>query len=510
MPENNFNNPTNQPPLNQDQAGLNVGTELNKSIASNINNSVVPGQLSPKTTDSFSASVNSVQKDSGDKLSNVDSQNDFLKSSTPIGQVKPTDVAPKETVDIYVMPKEFQKHNRVVGSGSKTTGIVIMTIGIVILLGAGSVVYFYLFNPNVLKQFLGVKQGTESVNSPINTVEQNNSNNLPSLTTSTTDIASSTEELPLVSPKDSYLTYNKGLFGANSFLEYYNLIGQYGSEVKKTNLEAEKAIVDVSPEKGSDTLNKIKLETPLLSGSENIQETISSDNQTAILKISLADGVSSGVIDLVSENKSWKISNEAWDIKKDSSNNIVYKASEDRDNDQFTDIEEDLFGTNKESADTDGDTYLDGSEVMNLYNPNGKDQLFKSGKIFDYYSQIYRFRVLYPKQWTKAVNETDNNQGDLAFNIGNGHNIIIKIETNSTHQSIDDYYKGINDGQAALPSQKIISDTWIGISSKDELVYYITDLNKERIYIFSYVPGDNKSLDYIHVFKAMVKSLIIK
>lgn len=510
MPENNFNNPTSQTPLSQDQVGLNVGTKLNQSNVSSINSSVVPGQLPQKVGDSFSVSSDSAPKISTDKPNDASNQSNFLKGATPIGQAKPADAATKEAIDIYVMPKEFQKHNRVVGNGSKTTGIVIMTIGIVILLGAGSVVYFYLFNPNILKQFLGIKQTVEKVNPPVNTVEQNNSDNLPNLTTSTTEIASSTEELPLVSPKDSYLTYNKGLFGANSFLEYYNLIGQYGSEVKKTNLEAEKAIVDVSPEKGGDTLNKIKLETPLLSGGENIQETIGPDNQSATLKISLTDGISSGVIDLVLENKSWKISNEAWDLKKDSSNNVVYKASEDRDNDQFTDIEEDLFGTNKESADTDGDTYLDGSEVMNLYNPNGKDQLFKSGKISDYYSSVYHFRVLYPKQWTKAVNETDSNQGDLAFNIGGGHNIIIKIETNSTHQSIDDYYKGINSGQAALPSQKIISDTWIGISSKDELVYYITDLNKERIYIFSYVPGDDKSLDYIHIFKAMVKSLIIK
>ncbi|MFH1366484.1 MAG: hypothetical protein ABIH38_00650 [Patescibacteria group bacterium] len=47
----------------------------------------------------------------------------------------------------------------------------------------------------------------------------------------------------------------------------------------------------------------------------------------------------------------------------------------DSDNDGLTDMEEIIYGTDKNNPDTDGDGHLDGAEVENGYNPNGVGKL---------------------------------------------------------------------------------------------------------------------------------------
>ena len=50
---------------------------------------------------------------------------------------------------------------------------------------------------------------------------------------------------------------------------------------------------------------------------------------------------------------------------------ILLMNSSDIDSDSLTDLEEELFGIDSGTWDTDGDGYYDGQEVFNLYNPAG-------------------------------------------------------------------------------------------------------------------------------------------
>ena len=56
---------------------------------------------------------------------------------------------------------------------------------------------------------------------------------------------------------------------------------------------------------------------------------------------------------------------------------IVEESTEpvDTDNDGLTDDQEELYGTDINNSDTDGDGYIDGDEVKNGYNPNGEGKL---------------------------------------------------------------------------------------------------------------------------------------
>lgn len=53
----------------------------------------------------------------------------------------------------------------------------------------------------------------------------------------------------------------------------------------------------------------------------------------------------------------------------------IVSLAKDTDNDGLTDMEEIIYGTNKDNPDTDGDGHLDGAEVENGYNPAGAGKL---------------------------------------------------------------------------------------------------------------------------------------
>ena len=53
----------------------------------------------------------------------------------------------------------------------------------------------------------------------------------------------------------------------------------------------------------------------------------------------------------------------------------VNAATLDSDSDGLTDEREELYGTDKNDADTDNDNFMDGAEIENLYSPNGTGRL---------------------------------------------------------------------------------------------------------------------------------------
>ncbi|MBI5037622.1 MAG: calcium-binding protein [Candidatus Kerfeldbacteria bacterium] len=54
---------------------------------------------------------------------------------------------------------------------------------------------------------------------------------------------------------------------------------------------------------------------------------------------------------------------------------MINASTLDTDNDGLTDVQEGVWGTDILNPDTDGDGFLDGTEVQNGYNPNGTGAL---------------------------------------------------------------------------------------------------------------------------------------
>ena len=406
----------------------------------------------------------------------------------------------KENVDIYVMPKEFQKHNKVV-SGSNNSGMTVMIIGIAALLVLGGALYLYFFQSGFINSLFG---GTQP---PVTEA------------TSTVPVASTTmpvapvtptSTLPASNPQDIYLAFNKAVKAASVYNDYVQAVALYGSDSLKEKVKADRTLVEISPESALRRLNTIKLDTPPLTGTETMNFEILPDAKTAVLKIVLADGVSSGTISLLLENDAWRVDNEAWTLKPVAVPAATYLPCLDRDKDQLCDKEEDLLGTSNDNPDTDGDHYQDGAETLNLFNPNGNNKLIDNPAINRYLNPELGFSVLVPTKSNKWVPVASGaTEGSVTFNSDDGQYFMVLSDLNANNESLDQYYLRVMEAGSIADSQRLTGQNWKGIMTNDGLKVYITDNKGKRIYVLQYEPGPAKVLDYIHLFEAMVKSFVV-
>jgi len=114
--------------------------------------------------------------------------------------------------------------------------------------------------------------------------------------------------------------------------------------------------------------------------------------------------------------------------------------SEDPDRDGLTEAEEVVYGTKSTLPDTDGDGYLDGHEVTNLYNPSGvaPQKLEQAGLAVSYASSQLGFDILYPRTWRA---NSENGDRNIVFQATDGESISLTFVDNLTQASFEDWLK---------------------------------------------------------------------
>ncbi|NCN25893.1 hypothetical protein COT94_01590 [Candidatus Falkowbacteria bacterium CG10_big_fil_rev_8_21_14_0_10_37_14] len=406
----------------------------------------------------------------------------------------------KENIDIYVMPKEFQ-HNKISG-GSTSGGLIVIIIAILLLGASWITIYLYFVNPDLLRQYIGAASSGES-KAPVAVVNINDVAVTPpsSLETVTTTIATLPSELP----KDVYLKYSQSLNNLDRWQDYINLLGTYGSDLMVQKAEAQK--LSASTEEQGKLLQDLK-NTPILLGTENFQEVINNDK--AVLSIVLIDQSVTGTINLVLEKNAWKISEEQWFWPDPIvTGSINYAVADDRDIDGLTDYEETIFDTSKDNVDSDGDGYNDGTEVINLYNPTGKDQLTGSPRIKQYKREEYLLSVLVPSQWLVDF-KPQGSVGVVSFTAEDNQRFLIDIMSNDKKLSADAYYLEVSGAKDIRPEQRRTGVDWSGVLSEDGLAAYVVGKDGKFTYHLSYDPAADSMLKYPHLFTVLVKSLVVK
>lgn len=174
----------------------------------------------------------------------------------------------------------------------------------------------------------------------------------------------------------------------------------------------------------------------------------------------------------------------------------------DADKDGLTKLEEGIFMSEEFNADTDGDGYLDGIEVGNLYSPvsyaPGK---LKDGQTAGVYTE-HRYGVLYPKAWTSEVQE----EGKILFKAQNGEFIELMISPNLDGISLSEWYKS-QAGSAATNSENIETvnnKSLLNGMKIDEDTVYLNDYN--YIYVLKYNWASSSARNYSAVFEMMWQS----
>ena len=181
-------------------------------------------------------------------------------------------------------------------------------------------------------------------------------------------------------------------------------------------------------------------------------------------------------------------------------------SSQDSDSDGLTDVEETIFSTNPNKADTDGDSYSDGLEVGGGYNPAGTGKIEANAAIKTYYDSVYGYSTLYPASW--ALSDDPQNTRGKMFT-ASGEFVEVSVQENPAGLSARDWYLTQSPG---IDSSKIMSVTnWdktlSGVLSVDGLTAYF--VSGSRVYLINYNINILAQANYKTVFQAMYRSFRI-
>ena len=181
-------------------------------------------------------------------------------------------------------------------------------------------------------------------------------------------------------------------------------------------------------------------------------------------------------------------------------------ASLDKDKDGLTDAEEAFIGTDPNMNDTDKDTYSDGDEMKNFYNPlkSGNIRLNEAPFAKAYENFNYGYKLLYPSSWLASpLKEIDPKE--VMFTSKGNEFVSVFVETKNPEQTLDSWYleKAPNITATQLKKYQNYKKNPV-IESPDGFTAYIA--NGDKVYIINYNIGLNEEASFPGLFSMMINS----
>lgn len=180
----------------------------------------------------------------------------------------------------------------------------------------------------------------------------------------------------------------------------------------------------------------------------------------------------------------------------------------DSDSDGLTDVEETtIYGTNPTAADSDGDTYPDGTEVTNLYDPASlaPSPLSNNKGIASFPIASLGITTLYPVKWTTRV---DDAAKQAFITAPTGEFIEILAQDLPAGQSLTDWFVAQTPGAQA--SAVAVQKTRKGLDviwSADQFTAYVSD--GKRVFVVSYNLKSATMIQFHATFQMVAESLSI-
>jgi hypothetical protein len=178
----------------------------------------------------------------------------------------------------------------------------------------------------------------------------------------------------------------------------------------------------------------------------------------------------------------------------------------DSDADGLTDIEENVWGSNPEKIDSDGDGYKDKDELMAFYDPAiAKKRLLDSKAAAVYKNTDLYYSVVYPAAFTVRTLPTDDQQ--VIFSDANGAFFSISVKDNPSYLSTYSWYQTNNPNVATTNFRSFLIDSFPALQTPDGLITFVAVGNK--VYILSYNLGTINEANYLTTYRLFLKSFII-
>jgi hypothetical protein len=178
--------------------------------------------------------------------------------------------------------------------------------------------------------------------------------------------------------------------------------------------------------------------------------------------------------------------------------------SADLDNDELTDAEEEVFGTDPGIWDTDEDGYFDGLEPRNLYSPRGfaPTKIIDSGLVQEYVNPLTGYRVYYPVNW--VVDTLVEDGSHVLISAITGDFVSIQVHEKDTFQSFNAWFAQHIDGSIIDMSSQ---------ANRFQMDYYMHESRRAAIYetdthvmTIMYTIGPSGQVLYPQIMEMIVQS----
>lgn len=183
----------------------------------------------------------------------------------------------------------------------------------------------------------------------------------------------------------------------------------------------------------------------------------------------------------------------------------ILSATTDADFDGLTDVEEGLYQTDLQRADTDLGGSPDGWEIIKLFSPidEGSYPLSNSGLIKVYTNLTYKYSIFYQRDFLIKVID---NKVSFTPQIETGESIILFVQENPEQLKSKEWYvKQFKEKEIdEFKLKTSIVDGVEGVWSLDAQNFYLAKDN--LVYVFSYNSGTLARLNFKSTFKMMINS----
>lgn len=180
----------------------------------------------------------------------------------------------------------------------------------------------------------------------------------------------------------------------------------------------------------------------------------------------------------------------------------------DSDSDGITDIEEtEIYHSDPKNADTDSDTFIDGNEVLHLYDPTRPSPALLDGSTFVSVTTLSGYRFLSPKSW-EVTPETTSSTLSVTTTLTSATGALVRVtvapsatpdEDIATHAVAQ--FPGISFGpyhvKGAITGLRSADGQTIILSVPGHFVTFGYDL----------VTG--RTIEYLRTFEAIVQSFLV-